>query len=84
MDCKLFHKLHDEQIKLANDLSWFDSDALDGLGDEIEKILVQAKEVDEERHSAIASAVTERCNRTGRLAGRQKIAISCRRSPDIF
>jgi len=68
MDCKPFHRSHDEQIKLVSDLFWFEAGAVKGLGDEIEKILAQDEEIDEKRRSAIASSVTERCNQIERLA----------------
>jgi len=68
MESKPFCKSHDEQIKLVSDLSWFNADALEGLGDEIAAILSQSEAVDSERRAAIVAAVTARCGRIEKLA----------------
>lgn len=62
VECKPFRKSHNEQIKLVNDLSWFDAGALNGLGDEIEEILSQSEALEPERRNKIAKTVVERCN----------------------
>ncbi|MCL2604631.1 MAG: excisionase [Defluviitaleaceae bacterium] len=61
VECKPFRSSHIEQIKLAEDLSWFDSGTLVGLLDEIMEILSKSEEADDKRRTAIASAVMERC-----------------------
>lgn len=67
VECKPFRKYHDEQIKLVDDLSWFDADALQGLDAEIVDIFSASGEVDEPRREAIAKAVTERAGQIERL-----------------
>ena len=68
VECKPFRKNHAEQIKLVNDFSWFDSNQLAGLGEEIINVLSESEDVDEKRRTAIASAVTERCGQIEKLA----------------
>jgi hypothetical protein len=63
MESKPFRGLHDEQIKLVSDLSWFNYKALDGIEDECLDILKQAVIIDEGRHKKIAEAVALRCKR---------------------
>jgi len=63
--CKPFRKSHVEQIKLVEDLSWFDLRAFDGLDNEIMEILRSSDRVDENRRNRIASVVMERCERFG-------------------
>lgn len=60
VECKPFRKDHSEQIKLVNDLTWFDQNALNGLDSEILEILSSSEEVDESRRKAIAKSVLER------------------------
>ena len=59
--CKPLRKDHAEQIKLVEDLSWFDLRALEGLDVEILETLSKSEDADENRRNRIASAVTERC-----------------------
>jgi len=68
MGCKPFRKSHAEQIKLVGDLSWFNFDALNGLPDEIVKMLSSSDRVDEKRRTAIASVVMKRCGQIETLA----------------
>jgi len=67
-ESKPFRKSHAEQIKLVEDLSWFDAGALDGIEDEINEILSKSEDVDENRRERIASAVKERCRQIETLA----------------
>ena len=57
---KPFRATHDEQIKLVRDFSWFDADALAGIGDECKEIFSQSKHLDEPRQAALARAVENR------------------------
>jgi len=67
-DCKPFRKDHAEQIKLVDDFSWFDVDALQGLEDEIQDIFMASEDIDIPRRSAIAKAVIDRADQvTSRL-----------------
>jgi hypothetical protein len=59
-ESKPFKKTHGEQIKLVNDLSWFDHKALEGLADEIVKIFENSEDVDEARSKKIAETVAAR------------------------
>jgi hypothetical protein len=61
VECKPFRSSHTEQLKLVEDGSWFDNNALVGLDDEITEILSKSEDVDVRRCNAIISAVTERC-----------------------
>jgi len=61
VESKPFRSSHAEQIKLVEDFSWFDINALGGLEDEIMEILSQSEDVDGERRRRLASAVAERC-----------------------
>ena len=67
VESKPFRKNYDEQIKLVGDFSWFSDSSLEGLDDEINKILSQSEEVDEKRRAAIALAVVERCCKIEKL-----------------
>jgi len=69
MKCKPFCQSHDEQIKLVDDLSWFNADVLKGLDDEVAEILSQSEAVGPERRTAIAVSVTERCGKIAKLIG---------------
>jgi hypothetical protein len=62
VDSKAFHKSHSEQLKLIEDFSWFNSDALYGLDEEIMDIFTKADTVDNKRSADIAQAVLLRCN----------------------
>jgi len=64
-DCKPFRSDHAEQIKLVEDLNWFDIGALDGLEDEIIEIFSPSEDVDQTRGKAIAKAVMERAEFIG-------------------
>ena len=68
MESKPFRKTHAEQIKLVEDFSWFDADALSGLSDEIMGIFTPSDRIDEKRRVAIASAVLERCGHIEKMA----------------
>lgn len=65
--CMPFRKTHDEQIKLAGDLAWFDISRLDGLADQIPDIFAQSGHFDPKRAKDISSSV---CNRAEQLARR--------------
>ena len=68
VECKPFRKKHAEQIKLVEDLSWFNNNALGGLSAEIKEIFTPSDRVDEKRSEEIASAVAERCGQIEKLA----------------
>lgn len=61
MCSKPFCKTHAEQIKLVEDLTWFEPGALRGLSDEIMEVFHQSDRVDEKRSALIASSVMTRC-----------------------
>jgi hypothetical protein len=63
LPCKPFRKDHQEQIKLVNDLSWYNYTALDGFQEEIMGIFEASTEVDEARRAQIAEAVMQRAAR---------------------
>ena len=68
MECKPFRKNYAEQIKLVEDLSWFDTEKLNGIDSEIIEIFSKSELVDETRRARIASAVKERCGQIETLA----------------
>ena len=68
MKCKPFRSDHAKQIKLVEDFSWFDFNALKGLYNEIMEILSRSEDIDEKRSNLIASAVKERCKQINMLA----------------
>ena len=70
VDSKAFHKSHSEQLKFIKDFSWFDSDSLYGLDEEIAEIFTEADAVDNKRSSDIAKSVMLRCNQVCDLAGK--------------
>ena len=57
---KSFEGTHEEQIKLVRDLSWFDFEALKGIGEECIKILSLSSDVGLPRAKAIAKAIEAR------------------------
>ena len=57
---KPFRTTHDEQIKLVSDFSWFDINALAGVGDECLEIFSQSKHLDESRQIALVRAIENR------------------------
>jgi len=63
--CKPFKDLHNEQIKLVGDLSWFNANALEGLDNEIKEILSYSKseDISEERRNLISAAVIKQYQR---------------------
>jgi hypothetical protein len=63
VESKPFKKNSDAQMKLVEDLSWFDYSALDGLADECREILTKADAVDDERQEAITEAIVRRAER---------------------
>lgn len=67
VESKPFRKTHAEQIKLVDDLGWFDPGALEGLAGEIEGIFSASLEVDRARSAAIARAAAERAEQVGRM-----------------
>ena len=67
-ESKPFRKGHVEQMKLVENLSWFDIAALDGIEHEIAEILSKSEEVDDSRRARIISAVLERCKQIEVLA----------------
>ncbi|MCL2159943.1 MAG: HipA domain-containing protein, partial [Oscillospiraceae bacterium] len=62
-ECKPFKKSHSEQIKLVNDLSWYNADALEGIREEILEILPESEAIDDERRNTLAKAVMARKDR---------------------
>jgi len=59
VESKPFRKTHAEQIKLVDDLGWFDFGALKGLADECKRIFSQSSSISMERAAAISKAVME-------------------------
>ena len=57
---KPFRSDHAEQVRLVDDLSWFDASSLNGLEDEVLAIFAASEEVDRTRRAEIARAVMER------------------------
>jgi hypothetical protein len=72
VESKPFRSSHAEQIKLVQDLSWFDAGLLKGLDDEIIEILSVSEEVDQARSGRIAKAVMERAGQIERLQMERK------------
>jgi len=72
---KPFRKEHEKQLKLVENFSWFDFNALKGLDNEIMKIFSQSKDVDENRSNRITSAVVKRCNEIDRYANEKPSII---------
>ncbi len=68
VECKPFRKTHEEQIKLVDDLTWFDLAALTGLEEEIETIFSKSEEVESPRREVIAKAVMERAAQVERMS----------------
>jgi hypothetical protein len=64
---KPFRATHGEQIKLVNDLSWFNIDLLKGFENEIIDIFSESAEIDEERRTLIARHVTGRAAQLAEL-----------------
>jgi len=60
VESKPFKKTHAEQIKLVQDFTWFDFDALDGFALECNEILAESPNISPERRAAISKAVMER------------------------
>ena len=75
-ESKPFKKSHGEQIKLVNDLSWFDYKALAGLFDEIVKIFENSEDVDETRGKKIAETVMTRAKQVQDIAASKKQSIT--------
>jgi hypothetical protein len=75
VESKPFRKNHDDQIKLVEDLRWFDADALNGLDEEIATIFSASSEVDEARRSAIAQAVAKRAGQIEQLKHERKPSV---------
>ena len=65
LSCKPFRNDQREQIKLVDDYSWFEHQALDGLSNEIMEVLSQSDDIDNNRAVAITGAVMERCRHIG-------------------
>jgi len=66
--CQPFAKTHDEQIRFVSDLSWFKTDALKSIEQDILSVFSGSRTVDENRGAAIAKAVFSRAAAVGRLA----------------
>jgi len=61
VECKPFKKTHAEQLKLVTSFDWVDFEKLNGIEEEIRKVLDQAGDyMDEARKSAIISAFSSR------------------------
>ena len=75
IESKPFRKDHAEQIKLVDDLAWFDVDALKGLDEEIQEIFSVSEEVDRPRRAAIAKAVADRTGHIERLRQERKPSV---------
>lgn len=75
VESKPFRKKHEEQIKLVEDLSWYDAQALSGLKEEIIEIFAFSQEVDDIRRASIAWAVMERAEQVERIQGERKPSI---------
>ncbi|MDR1001590.1 MAG: excisionase [Clostridiales bacterium] len=63
VDSKPFKGKHEEQIKLVNDLSWFDFGKLDRVAGEIVNILSQSPDIEEARAKAISQQIVSRAER---------------------
>ena len=57
---KPFRGMHDDQIKLVRNFSWFDASGLTGIGDECKGVFAQSKHLDESRQNALARAIENR------------------------
>jgi len=64
---KPFRTSHAEQIRLVDDLGWFDAGRLKGLDDEVIEILSASEDAAQNRSAAIAKAVMERSSQMERL-----------------
>lgn len=60
VECKPFKKNHDDQIKLAGDLSWFDINKLNGIESDINDVLSRSEYIDSKRRNDIINVVTQR------------------------
>ena len=65
---KPFRSGHNEQIKLVDDLAWFNAGSLESLEDEILEVFSASTEVDQERRNAIAKTVKDRAEDIKNLA----------------
>jgi hypothetical protein len=63
VDSKPFKSKHEDQIKLVNDLSWFDFDKLDSINGEAVNILSKSTEIEEARSEAIIREMVIRAER---------------------
>jgi hypothetical protein len=68
-ECKPFQKTHASQIKLVSSLSWYDADALLGIGGECAEILSRSGTVDGERRASLAAMVAGRSASVGKMKG---------------
>jgi hypothetical protein len=57
---KPFRGIHDEQIKLARDFSWYSHSALDGIGEMFSDILSGSPFIDDARRSALCFGIEKR------------------------
>jgi len=64
---KPFKKTHDEQIKLVNNLKWYDVDKLKGLKEECIGIFSKSEFIEPERSCAIAEAIEVRVRRVEKI-----------------
>ena len=60
VESKPFRKNHDEQLKLVQNLSWFDYDALKGVDADCDEIFARSSTIALERAKAIGNAVVRR------------------------
>jgi hypothetical protein len=72
IESKPFRKNPDEQLKLIDDLSWFNMDTLERLNDEIMEIFSLSREIDHARRTEIARSVIERAGQVEKLSQEQK------------
>jgi len=72
---KPFRREHEKQVRLVEDFSWFDFNALKGLDNEITEILSQSKDVDENRSKRISMTVVKRCGEIDRLSNEKPSII---------
>jgi len=67
---KPFRSTHSEQIKLVKDFSWFDTQALHGLGNECAEIFARSELIDETRRDRLVRAIENRVKEIAQFADR--------------
>lgn len=73
--CKPFKTTHTEQLRLVEDLSWLDEDALAGVGDIAREVFADSPFVPPERAEAIARALDDRARLLLSVAGSRQSAV---------